>query len=208
MVRYNHAHNRVVFDSYNFSSKDMEFLMSVNYRYMACDPDTKNSAYAIVDAEGKLIDAWVVKAADLEECAMQHSLHLPEVEEDVEYKTFVESQQFYNGDDPKKVKNLLVLARTCGISMMYVSLHYSQPTLILPRKWSKSRQKKSNQYWMITKMGYTPVEAAGYCYAEELLTLFPKTHQKHLWDAICIAQYGREQHQEKLKLESFKQRNS
>ena len=84
MVRYNHAHNRLVFDSYNFSSKDMEFLMSVNYRYMACDPDTKNSAYAIVDAAGKLIDAWVVKAAGLEECAMPPSLHLPEVEEDVE----------------------------------------------------------------------------------------------------------------------------
>ena len=25
-----------------------------------------------------------------------------------------------------------------------------------------------------------------------------------IWDAICIAQYGREQHQEKLKLETFK----
>lgn len=174
-------------------------------RYAACDPDSKSSAYAIVDELGKLVDAWVVRSKGLEDCSLQHALHLPEVEEDVEYKAYVESQQFYNGDDPKKVKNLLVLARTCGVNMMYMSQHYGKPELILPRKWSKSRQKKHNQFWMIKKMGYTPKEAAGYCYAEEMLPLFPKTLQKHLWDAICIAQYAREQDQTKTAMKNFKE---
>jgi len=166
-------------------------------RYIACDPDTKDSAYAVICEQGKLVDAWIVKSNGLGDCALKHALHLPTVEEDVEYRCFVESQQFYNGDRADKVKNLLVLARACGVNMMYVSQHFGEPTLILPRKWSKSRKKKENQYWMITKMGYTPKEAAGYCYAEELLKLFPKTQQKHLWDAICIAQYAREQQEMK-----------
>ena len=53
-------------------------------------------------------------------------------------------------------------------------------------------------------MGYTVKEAAGYCYAEELLPLFPKTQQKHLVDAISIAQYAREQHQLKTAITNSK----
>ena len=106
-------------------------------RYMAVDPDTKSSAYAVIDEQGKLLDAWVIKSKGLEDCALQHALHLPEVESDVEYMTYVESQQFYQGADGGRVKSLLVLARACGINMMYTAQHFGKPELILPRKWSK-----------------------------------------------------------------------
>ena len=173
--------------------------------FLACDPDTKSSAYAIVDAQGKLVSAWVVRSKNLESCSYQHAIHLPEVEAGVTYHTYVESQQFYNGDDPRKVKSMFQLARACGVIMMYVSQHFSQPSLILPRIWSKGKPKKHTSFWTLKNMGYSVKEAkGGYCYAEELLPLIPMGQQKHVVDAISIAQYAREQYQTKQALSAFK----
>lgn len=173
--------------------------------YVACDPDTKKASYAIIDEEGKLVDAWCINSKDLKDSAKQHSLHIPEVDPNVTYISTVESQQFYPGDTPAKVKSLLTLARACGISMMYIAQHFSQPELILPHTWSRSRTKKQNQFWLIKKMGMTVIECAGYCAAVQLLPRFKKTEQKHLLDAVCIAQFVREQHQKKQALNKFKQ---
>lgn len=200
--------------------------MKPKIRFVACDPDTKTASYAVIDEQGNLVDAWCVKSKDLQDSAVQHRLDSHEADIDTVYIKAVESQQLYQGDDPAKVKSLLVLARACGISMAYLAERYpspfhltarleipsnatsdiyAEPCLILPREWSKSRNKKQNQFWCIKKMGMTVIECAGYCAAKELLPRFKKTEQKHLLDAVCIAQFAREQYQKKQMLNNFKQ---
>ena len=180
------------------------------YRYVASDPDVRKAAYAIVDADGALVDAWTIDANDIEHSALMHATQIPkEVEDGYKYLIAVESQQYYKGDDPRMVKSLLQLARTCGISMTYLATMYRNHEsleLILPRVWTKGRAKSVNQFWTVKNMGMTPVANTSktYTYAKELLPKHSATRQKHILDAIGIANFIRERHQKQLRLDEFK----
>ena len=186
------------------------------YRYVACDPDVKNAAYAVVDEKGDYVDSWVIKAKSIEDTARVHATEPPpmflgnEDPKDYNYILVVESQQFYKGDDARLVKSLLQLARACGISMNYLSRifpSFESIELILPRTWTKGRPKHVNQFWAIKNQGWTPVKsksAKSYTYAKELVNRHAKTEQKHIMDAIAIAMYAAETHRKQLKLQQFK----
>ncbi len=181
------------------------------YRYVACDPDVRKAAYAIVDEEGILVDSWTISAKDLEHSALMHSTSISkEVEEGALYVMAVESQQYYKGDDPRLVKSLLQLARACGISLGYLTKNFPAHVpiqLILPKVWTKGRPKHVNQFWAIKNMGMTPVKSnqiKSYTYAKELLDRHTKSEQKHIMDAIAIAQHIRNIHQKDLKFKDFK----
>ena len=179
------------------------------YRYVANDPDVRNSAYAIVDEEGKLVDSWVVKAKNIENSAKIHATEpLRKIEKDCIYIGAVESQQFYKGDDARLVKSLLQLARACGISMSYLSRVLplkGEPQLILPREWTKGRPKTINQFWILNNLGCKSIiKTNTYCWSQDLVVKHKQSEQKHIVDAIGIAQYIREQHQKQMELAEFK----
>ena len=167
-----------------------------NIRFISCDPDVRSSAFSIMDINGKLIDAWVVKAKDIQDSAKKHALHLPKVERDTTYIASMESQQFYNNTPRNRVKSLLQLARACGVAMTYLATHYSSPELILPREWT-NKGKLANQYWILKNMGLTPIRCAGYCAAEELIPKYKKTEQKHLVDSFGINLFAIEKYKSK-----------
>lgn len=185
----------------------VEKYLNSNFRYVACDPDTRKAAYVIIDKHGKLLDSWTLNAKSLEHSAIIHgTAPQKEVEEDAIYVLAVESQQYYKGDDPRMVKSLLTLGRACGMSMSYLSRMYPQHEsieLVLPRVWTKGRPKQINQFWAIKKLGLTPLSNKTYSYAEELLPKHTATEQKHLMDAVAIAQYVREEHQKRIKKAAF-----
>ena len=182
----------------------------MKYRYVASDPDVRKAAYAIVDEEGTLVDAWTIDAKDIEHSALMHVTSLPkEVEPGYTYVMAVESQQYYKGDDPRMVKSLLQLARACGISMAYLASQYKNHEsleLILPKTWTKGRPKHVNQFWTVKNMGMTPVanKSKTYTYAKELLPKHTATRQKHILDAVAIAIHIKNVHQKQLKLKQFK----
>jgi hypothetical protein len=175
--------------------------------FIANDPDVRNSAYAVIDPQGDLVHAWVVKASSIEDSALKHSQHVPELPVG-NYMCAVESQQFYGNTPRDRVKSLLQLSRACGISMAYLAQHTNTtPQLVLPRHWTKGREKSVNQYWIISDMGMTPVRHKGkspYCHAKELEPKFKATEQKHIIDSLGIAQYIRLNHQRELKLEKYR----
>ena len=131
------------------------------YQYVACDPDVRNAAYAIIDEAGRLVDSWTVEAKDILHSARIHATEPPrEITPGVTYVLSVESQEYYVGADPRLVKSLLQLARVCGISMVYLSQmfpNHESLELILPKTWTKGRPKHVNQWWCIKNMGMTPV---------------------------------------------------
>lgn len=185
------------------------------YRYVICDPDVRNAAYAIVGSRGQYIDSWVIKAKDLEESARIHATEPPmeivgESLDDYNYILVVESQQFYQGDSPKLVKSLLQLGRACGISMAYLARMFpshEKLELILPRVWTRGRPKLINQYHAIKNQGWTPVKSQSvksYHYAQELKKKHKMTEQKHVMDAIAIGMFYAEQHQKQLRLKNFR----
>jgi len=185
--------------------------MKQKYRYVACDPDVRKAAYAVVDEEGFLVDSWTIDATNIEHSAIMHATSHPKhIEEDAIYVLTVESQEYYKGDDPRLVKSLLQLARACGISMGYLSRMYPQHeslSLLLPKVWTKGRPKHVNQFWTIKNMGMTPVDsksAKKYTYAKELLGKHSASQQKHIMDAIAMAVHAKTAHQKQLKLDRFK----
>ena len=178
------------------------------FRYVGCDPDTRKAAYAILDTRGNLVDSWTINAKSIEHSALVHGTEpTRELEEDAKYILTVESQQYYAGDDPRKVKSLLTLGRACGMSMTYLARMFPQHErmdLLLPRQWTKGRPKHVNQFWTIKNMGLTPMSNKSYCYAKELLPKHTAPEQKHLMDAIAIANHARLEHQKQLKSAAFR----
>ena len=202
--------------------KKVDLYLGKKFRYLACDPDVRKAAYAIVDEKGGLVDSWTVSAKSIEHSALIHGTEPARnsLEADATYVLGVESQQYYGSrgrtkddddDNPEsKVKSLLQLARACGVSMSYITRIFPQHEslkLVLPRIWSKGRPKHVNQYWTISSMGLTPVAAGGttgkYVYAKELLHKHTQIEQKHIMDAVAIAQHIRIEHPKQMKLKKF-----
>ena len=186
----------------------IDAYVTSDFKYVGCDPDTRKAAYAVLDKYGNLVEAWTISAKNIVHSALVHGTEPKRtVDPNSKYVISVESQQYYATDDPRKVKSLLVLGRACGISMTYLSRMYSNYEdldLLLPRTWTKGRPKKVNQFWTISNMGMKSIDKGTYCCAEELLPKHSATEQKHLIDAIAIANHARKEHQKLMKTSAFR----
>lgn len=164
--------------------------------FMACDPDSKNSAYAVIDLEGELKHAFVIKAKDGKEHTNIREHAKYEFPFKAPFISLVEGQKLYRGDKKSNPESLIKLARISGINSYWISsqLNCISLDVVLPQEWGGTVEKHIKQRRMIESMGLTPVRMGGktpYTVPKEDLMGLKATELKHVIDAICMAHFLR-----------------
>lgn len=179
----------------------MRFTDEMPEYFLGCDPDSRNMAYAVVDLEGKVKDAWVIshKSDPLDQSIM----HQESVDPRMDYADFVavvEGQKVYKDDKKSNPDSLIKLARVSGIACSYIANSVSCKDILIasPQEWKGTKKKAAHQHQIWTSIGEHPrVRGKGdhaYCCPDEFMGMKP-TKLKHVGDSIGLALWLRDQYQ-------------
>lgn len=190
--------------------------------YIGCDPDTHNTALAVIDADGMPVAVYVIKTAPArnEDAAvgMVRAVAamffdkvsvgnlLPEANAGIA-AVAVEGQEIYHGvaGRTKNTKSILSLGPVSGAVLACSSLRWPEAHLYFPqpKAWKGQVPKGPHQARTFGKMGMTFKQVkssdGGYCYplpgqADHVLGggALTQGQWKHAADAFGLALYARE----------------
>jgi len=176
----------------------MRFLDELPEYFLGCDPDSRTMAYAVVNLEGDVVNAFTVnhKSNPLDQ-ARQHSRCGEEFLGN--FASVVEGQKVYKDDKKSNPDSLITLARVSGIACSWLASKGSCKDIIIasPQEWKGSKKKAAHQHHIWTSIGEHPkIHGKGthaYCCPDEYRGMGP-TKLKHLGDAIGLALWLRDQY--------------
>lgn len=182
--------------------------------YIGVDPDLHHTGVALLD-ENKVLFVRCISIFQKykgSEASLQMSLALcrPWFDRMINNAyVVVEGQELYLGGGTKNPRNILHLSQVAGaciVTAQNQALAIDGNYFPVPSKWKGQVPKQIHQARILQKLdwGYKKIGAVldGYCYPidEDGLAKdgMPKTHWKHVVDAIGLAQWGKEQYEKEL----------
>ncbi len=171
--------------------------------FLGIDPDSKNSAFALLGEDGKVIDAWTFSCKTSCEQAqvLAHFGAIGGIRPSMAsepYTVICEGQKIYppksgNFDPKSNPDSQIKLARASGIALAYAcrSNMCKNMEVVLPADWKQQKKKGAHQMQIWKSLGTEPTLRASKSYAcpDEFMGMKP-TKLKHIGDAIGLAQYG------------------
>ena len=175
----------------------MNFLDSMPEFFMGCDPDSRHMAYAIVDRQGNVTEAFTIdhQSNPLDQSNV-HRYYRHRIND--EFVAVVEGQKVYKDDKKSNPDSLITLARVSGIACYWLASSPACKDIVIasPQEWKGSKQKHAHQAHILTRLGQTPiVKGKGdhrYCIPEDDFLGLNMTQYKHVIDAIGLALWLRD----------------
>lgn len=163
--------------------------------FIGCDPDTKHSAYAVVDEEGKVVDAYTIESdGSISDLVSKHAYDIKMnlwSTDGQDAIAYIEGQVVYKNDAKSNPADLIKLARASGVSAMYLAQITNDITVLDPIQWKGTVPKHIHQARILKELGYESenIQAKGsaYCIPTVNFLNLTKTQYKHVIDAIGLA---------------------
>lgn len=167
--------------------------------FVGCDPDTKHSAYAVVNRAGKIHSIFTVESDATEfNSVLKHKASLDIMKVIGDFRAVLESQVVYKGVKSSNPKDLIRLARSSGISASYMgnSSFCTGIEMVTPFEWKGTKKKHAHQADILWKMGieHKTLGTGDNRYTVPTTNLYglTPTRWKHAVDALGLALWLRD----------------
>ena len=168
-------------------------------RYIGIDPDTKNTAVALVDIGGRVEKLGIVKAPGYLEMLAELPAQLSQFVEGSQIVGAVVEGQEINYRFTKRPNDIVKLAQVAGGCAAVLSgllPEVPRVAIPVPKRWKGNVPKQIHHGRILRRQGWGYEKAgtkeSGYCVPTDSPFRFGKTEWKHLVDAIGLACWAKD----------------